>query len=453
MLTYLTERSHGATAMRLWLQVIGYLVLLAFTASIVRAEHWPQWRGLRGDGSSREEGIPTRWSSTENIHWKVKLPGQGHASPIVWGDRLFVVAGLPTTNERVLLCLDRLSGDTLWQSTVLTAPLEKMHELNSYASGTPATDGMFVVVAFLEPDGSEVDAAVVRARAGTLRANNKGKPVSPGNMVVAAFDFEGRRRWLVRPGPYISVWGFCASPVFFGDNVILSGDHDGDAYLVALDRRSGETVWKVPRQHRIRSHSTPIIREIDGRTQLLMSGAHEIVSYNPSDGSEHWRINGPQGRAVASLVYDGTHLLVPCGYPSRRVWAVRPDGRGDVTDTHVAWRIKQACPYVPSPVVVNGYFVMVSDNGVASCYRAADGEKLWMERIGRRYSASLVSVGELIYFLSDDGDTKIVRAGETFDVVAENPLAEPCYASPAISQGQIFVRGERRLFCIGRPQQ
>lgn len=415
-----------------------------------KEEDWSAWRGPRGDGSSLDRRTPTRWSSSENIAWKVTLPGQGHASPIVSGDRVFLVAGLPETRERVLLCLDRRSGVEIWRSTVFTAPLEKMHDLNSYASGTPVTDGDLIYVAFLEPDGSELDAAVVRARAGSLRANNAGKPVSPGQMVVAAFDFNGQRRWLARPGPYMSVWGFCSSPVVFEDKVILNGDHDGDAYLVALDRRTGETVWKVSRQYRIRSHSTPIIREVDGRTQMFMSGAHEIVSYNPRDGSEHWRVNGPQGRAVASLVYDGSRVLVPCGYPNRTVWAVRPDGNGDVTDTHVEWRIKQSCPYVPSPAVVDGYFLMVSDQGVASCYNASSGAKLWVERIGRRYSASLVNVGRLVYFLSDDGDTKVVRAGESYDLVAENPLGEPCYASPAISRGQLFVRGEQHLFCIGR---
>ena len=424
--------------------------IVALTSSDAQAEDWPNWRGPTGDGSSSEKNVPTRWSDSENIGWKVALPGQGHGSPIVWGNRLFLVACLPETKERVLLCHDRQSGQELWRSTVFTAPLESMHHLNSYASGTPATDGKLVYVAFLEPDGSQVDAAMIRARAGKLRADNSGKPVSPGRMVVAAFDFNGKPRWLVRPGPYISVWGFCSCPVLFEDMVILNGDHDGDAYLVALDRETGATRWKVNRQHRIRSHSTPIIRDVDGRIHLFMSGAHEIVSYNPRDGSEHWRINGPQGRAVASLVYDGSRLLVPCGYPNRQVWAVRPDGKADVTDTHVEWHIQQACPYVPSPVVIDNYFLMVADNGVASCYNATSGEKLWIKRIGSGYSASLVNAGRLVYFLSDDGDTTVVRAGKSFELISENPLNEPSYASPAISQGQIYLRGEKHLFCIGQ---
>ena len=424
------------------------LSLTVGAVAAAQAEDWPGWRGPRGDGSSLEKDVPVRWSATENIVWKVKLPGQGHASPIVWGEQLFLVAGIPETKERVLLCLERQSGHTLWRSSVLAAPLEAMHELNSYASGTPATDGEQIYVAFLEPDGSEVDAAVVRARAGKLRADNGGKSVSPGRMVVAAFDVDGNRRWLVRPGPYLSVWGFCSCPVLFEDKVILNGDHDGDAYLVALSRHTGKTLWKVPRRQRIRSHSTPIIRTIDGRTQLFMSGAHEIVSYDPSDGTEHWRVGGPQGRAVASLVYDGSRLIVPCGYPDRRVWAVRPDGQGNVTDTHVQWKIRQACPYVPSPVVVGDRFFMVSDKGIASGYDTTTGKRLWIERIGRRYSASLVTAGSLIYFLSDDGDTKVVRAGKSFELVAENSLDETCYASPAISRGQLFIRSEKHLFCV-----
>ena len=432
---------------------IVFVVFSGLTLSLslnVQAENWPQWRGSRGDGTSFEQNLPVQWSSTENIAWKVVLPGQGHASPVVWENRVFLVACIPGTRERVLLCLDRRNGHKLWNSKVIAAPLENMHDLNSYASGTPAPDGELIYVAFLEPDGSELDAAVVRARSGNLRADNSGRSVSPGRMVVAAFDFDGNLQWLVRPGPYVSVWGFCSNPVVFQETVILNADHDGDAYLIALDRRTGRTMWKVNRQHRIRSHSTPLFRTVNGRPHMFMSGGHEIVSYNPTDGSEHWRINGPRGRAVASLVYDGSRLLVPCGYPNRQVWAVRPDGQGNVTDTHVEWRIRRACPYVPSPVVVGNSFLMVSDNGVAGCYNATSGEQLWMERVGRRYSASLISSGRLVYFLSDDGDTKIVRAGPTFDLLADNPLDEACSASPAVSNGQIFIRGDRHLFCIGR---
>ena len=413
------------------------------------AEDWPMWRGPQGDGTSLETNVPVSWGATENVAWKVELPGEGHASPIVWQDRVFLALCLPEKQERVLLCLDRKSGKTIWQRSVLRAALEKKHPLNSYASSTPATDGKQIYVSFLEPDGSEVSAEVIRARAGNLLADNRGKPVSPGHMVVAAFDMQGRRKWLVRPGEFASVWGYCSCPVPFRDKVIVNGDHDGDAYIVALDRSTGNTIWKVARENRIRSHCTPIIRHIDGRTQMFVSGGHSIVSYDPSDGSQHWFTDGPTGRAVASLVYNGELLLVTAGYPRRRMLAIRPDGHGDVTDTHVAWEATKSCPYVPSPIAAGNHFLMVADNGIASCWDASTGQLHWRERIGRRYSASLVSAAGLVYFLSDDGIMKVVRPGEHFELVAQNELGEPCYASPAISSGQIFLRGEKHLYCIG----
>ncbi len=197
-------------------------------ADSVRAENWPGWRGPRGDGTSEEKEVPLRWDGTtgENIVWKTPLPGRGHSSPIVWGDRLFVVSCVEEQQARILFCVDRQSGQILWQRTVIAAPLEKRHNLNSSASGTPATDGELVYVTFLEADfGSK-------------------KGVTPGNMVVAAYDFAANPRWLVRPGRFSSVHGYCSSPVLFEDKVIVNGDHDGDAYIVALDRQTGKTAGK-----------------------------------------------------------------------------------------------------------------------------------------------------------------------------------------------------------------
>jgi len=389
------------------------------------AENWPCWRGPRGDGSSVEAGLPTQWDgpSGRNIAWKVPIPGTGHASPVVWGDRIFLVSALEDRQERTLLCLDRASGRTLWRRVVLETPLEPKHKLNSYASSTPATDGQMVYVTFLDRD----------------------------SMFAAAYDFDGNRCWAVRPGVFSSRHGYCSSVVLFEDLMIINGDHDGDAYLVALDRKSGQPVWKVPRENKTRSYCTPIIRQIDGRTQMILSGSLCVASYDPHDGSRHWIIDGPTEQYVASLVYNGRLLFMTAGFPEHHIMAIRPDGHGNVTDTHVAWHTQKGCSYVPSPIAsADGkYFLVVSDEGIASLFEASTGQRHWMERIGPHYSASLVGVDGLVHFLSDEGVTTIVRPGPVFDVVAENQLGEQCRASPAISQGRIYIRSKEHLFAIG----
>ncbi|MEN6493828.1 MAG: PQQ-binding-like beta-propeller repeat protein [Thermoguttaceae bacterium] len=402
------------------------LCLLQLTLP-VQAENWPGWRGPRGDGTSLERNIPTHWNGPkgENIAWKAEIPGQGHASPIVWGDRIFVVSAREDRQQRILVCLDRQTGRELWQRVVVETPLERKHKLNSCASSTPATDGEQVYVTFFDR----------------------------GQMLVAAYDFAGKERWLVRPGEFSSVHGYCSSVVLFKNLVIVNGDHDGDAYLVALDRGTGKTVWKTPRENKTRSYCVPIIRQFDGRTQMILSGSKCVASYDPNDGSRHWIMDGPTEQFVASVVDNGKLLFVTAGFPDYHILAIRPEGRGKVTDSQIVWRTQKGCSYVPSPIVsADGkYFVIVSDKGIASCFEASTGDRYWMERVGPHYSASLVSADGLIHFLSDKGVTTILRPGPTFDVVVTNDLGEDCYASPAISRGQIFVRSEKHLFAIGKP--
>ncbi|WP_425616968.1 PQQ-binding-like beta-propeller repeat protein [Anatilimnocola sp. NA78] len=427
--------------MRNWLPALCSLLLVGSCSWVVAGENWPCWRGPRGDGTSSETSLPVKWDATTgtNLAWKVPVEGSGHASPIVWDDRIFLTACLDASKERVLQCLDRVTGKTLWQKTVFTGPLETKHSLNSFASSTPATDGKLVFVSFLEVDGSTVPAPNVGAP----------RPITPGKMVVAAYDFAGNQKWLVRPGDFISAHGYCSSPVLFEDRVIVNGDHDGKSYMVALHHDTGEVVWKVPRANGIRSYVTPIIREIDGRTQMIFSGSKHIISLNPRDGSENWKIEGPTEQFVASMVYDGKLLFMAAGFPTYHVMGIKPDGRGDVTDTHIAWHATNAKCYVPSPVVVGDHLLVADDRGTANCFVAATGDRLWQERLGNHFSNSLVTANGLGYLVADDGLTKVVRPGEKLDVVAENPLGERCYSSPAIAHGQIFIRGEKHLFCLG----
>lgn len=404
--------------MKSWFPVV--LILLALRPAT--AENWPQWRGPRLDGTSTDKRIPIHWSGTSNVLWKTALPGGGHASPIVWNQHVFSVAALADTQERVLLCLDRKTGTIRWQRIVLTSPLEKKHNLNSHASSTPATDGQRVFTAFL--DRREV--------------------------VVAAHDFDGELVWTNRPGVFASMHGFCSSPILFQDKVIVNCDHDGDGYVVALDRATGRQLWRIERPNKTRSYCAPLIRDMAGRTQMVLSGSKCVASYDPRDGRQLWIIDGPTDQFVASPVFsEQTRLLyITGGFPDHHILAIQPDGSGNVTRSKIVWRTTKGVTYVPSPIVEGKWFLIVSDSGVAHCFDAATGDIAWTERLGEHH-ASLVSANGLVYFLSDRGVMNVVKPGQQFARVAENGLGEKTFASPALSDGQIFLRGDKHLFCIG----
>jgi outer membrane protein assembly factor BamB len=392
------------------------------------AEDWPGWRGPRGDGTSLETNLPVHWSAASNVLWKVAVPGAGHASPIVWRDRVFTVSARADTEERVLLCFDGTTGRPLWERTVVKAPFERTHPLNSHASSTPATDGELVFSAFLD----------VR------------------EVVVTAHDFSGQPRWQVRPGKFSSMHGFCSSPVIFEDRVIVNCDHDGDGYLVALARDDGRELWRIDRPNKTRSYCAPTIFEAGGRTQMVLSGTLCVASYDPRTGRQHWIIDGPTEQFVASIVLNrrANRFFMTGGFPEHHLLAIRPDGTGNVTDSHVAWRHSRASyvSYVPSPIAEGDYFLVVSDPGYACCFEAATGRLVWQEKLGEHH-ASLVSAAGLVYFLSDEGVMTVVRPGPSFEAVARNAIGEKCFASPALSGGRLYLRGDRSLFCITRGER
>ena len=416
--------------------------LLLFSTPLM-AENWPQWRGPRLDGTSKDSGFPV--STEGNVTWQVALPGSGHASPIVWQDRLFTVAALAENEERVLLCLDRASGKLLWQSTVLKAPPEGIHKLNSLASSTPATDGTHVFTAFLDNTPTE---ATRKANEG--RVIPKGE-VPKGTVVISAHDFSGKQVWQVRPGLFSSKHGFCSSPLVFEDKVIVNCDHDGDGYIVALAKADGKELWRIERPNNTRSYCVPLIREIGGRTQMVLSGTMCVTSYDPRTGKLLWIIDGPTEQFVASLVFsDQTGLLyMTGGFPEHHLLAIKPDGSGNVTDSHIAWRTNKGVAYVPSPIVEGGHFLIVSDSGVAHCFDAKSGEILWEERL-REHHASLSSAEGRVYFINDFGILRSVKPGKAYELLAESELKEKVFASPALSEGQIFIRGEKSLICLGK---
>jgi len=402
--------------------IVSLGLLTGFLGLVLPADaedSWPSWRGARGDGSSPDEVVPLQWDVQKNTIWKKSLPGKGHASPVVWKDHVFVVAAVE--ERRVLLCLDRRSGEEKWVETVLTSSREPIHRRNSLASSTPVTDGGLVYVSFL--DGDE--------------------------MYVAAYDFEGTRRWEKRPGVFSSVHGYCSSPILWKDKVIVNGDHDGDSYIVALDKNTGEEVWKTMRLNRTRSYCTPVIWTIEGRNQMVLSGDKTVASYDPDTGKRHWVIDGPTDQFVASLVYNGDLLFMTCGFPQRHMLAIDPRGSGNVTKSHVRWRTRKDPSYVPSPASIGKYFMVVSDSGKASCLEAGTGRLVWNQRIGREHGASAITVQGHVCFVSESGVMTVIKPGEEYAEVAKNELGEEMHASPVITRGQWLLRGEEHLFCIG----
>jgi len=403
------------------------VIVVAAVAAHGLAEEWPAWRGPRGDGTSTETGVPTRWSATENIAWKAPVPGTGHSSPVVWGDRVFVTTCIESDRARVLLCFDRRTGARRWDRTVLTAPLEKKNHLNSYASSTPATDGTRVWVTFL-------DFPHVR---------------------VVCYDAEGKEVWRKTPGQLHACHGFCSSLIPYKDMIILNADQDAElplrAYIVALDKATGAERWRIDRPNRIRSYTPPAIFEAAGRMQMVVSGCQCVASYDPDTGQQHWIIDGPTEQFCASLVYTDGLFMMTGGWPEKHILGIRPDGTGNVTETHVAWHLKdrKIVSYVPSPIARGKYFFLVSDGGIATCLEAETGKVMWSERLGRHHSASPVLAEGRLYFLDDAGTMHLVKAEPEFAVVATNDLGEPCRASPAISRGQIFIRSTKALYCIG----
>jgi outer membrane protein assembly factor BamB len=399
------------------------LLLLTGLTPRVTAENWPAWRGARGDGTSLETSAPTEWSTTRNIAWKTAVPGAGHSSPIVWEDRIFTATAMPEKKERVLLCLDRRTGQILWRHTVLIADLENKSGENSFASCTPATDGERVYVAFLDVK----------------------------QVAVAAVDFSGKQLWLVRPGEFQNDHGFSSSPILYEDKVILSAQGKQGNFLVALSRVDGHTLWKKALDNPSNSFGQPLTRLLAGRPQIILYGDKAVTSFNPQDGARLWFVESPSTDFVITPVFSEQAglLLSSSSWPKKELQAIKPDGQGDVTATKIVWKSATGAPYVPSPIAVGRFFLTVAEaSSEIYCFEAATGQILWHEPFGHSH-ASPVSAGGLVYFLNDKGVTQVIKPGEKYELVAANDLGEKCFASPALSHGQIFLRGATSLYCIG----
>jgi len=400
----------------------------AIAADALPADYWPQWRGPTLDGHSREKNVPLRWSRTENVAWKVPVPGAGHSSPIVWQDRIFLTTCIEKELKRRLLCFSRADGRLLWSRDILTAPLERKHPLNCYATGTPATDGRYVFAAFL---------------------------AAPDVWVVCC-DLDGNEIWRKSPGRFYSMHGWGCGPILYKDLVILNCDQDAprgqQAYIVALEKATGRERWRIDRPNKIRSYCNPLIVRAADRMQMVLTGSRCVASYDPDTGAQHWLIDGPTDQFVASPVYADETFFITGGYPTLHIMGIRPDGSGNVSATHVRWHQRTGASYVPSPIAFDKYFAVVSDEGLCTCVEARTGRRVWSRQLGAHHRPSPVCAEGRLYFLADNGDMFVLRAAPELELLATNSIGEDCFASPAISRGQIFIRSTTSLWCIGKAQ-
>jgi outer membrane protein assembly factor BamB len=389
----------------------------------VHSENWPQFRGARGDGVSAESNVPVQWDTTKNVAWKTRIPGEGHSSPAVWDRSIFLTTAAKDTGQRSLLRLDAVTGRIAWQQVAVTAPVENMHRENSAASSTAVTDGTYVFTSF--QNGSRVD--------------------------VQCYDFTGRRIWTQQPLTFRGMHGYSYTPVLFRDLVIYDFSQNDQSAVIALDKKTGQQRWRYNRKKQEISHVTPIVIEGD-RPQLVVCGGDEIRGFDPATGRSLWWADGPTDVCVAGISFGEDTVFVNGGYPRKTRMAVKTTGAGDVTQTHVAWSTGREVTYVPSPVYYNGHLYTVVDDGLVYCFEAKSGNATWNHRIGGRFRSSLMLANGNVYATNDKGLTTVFRATpEKFVAVATNDLAEFCYATPAISNGRLYMRTATHLYCISGP--
>ena len=418
----------------------------------VQAENWPQWRGPDGNGVSLEEGLPSRWSSEENVTWKAPLRGLGLSSPVVWGDHIFVTSQLgkrvlrdgnhPTlvTDERVedekplgdaedtegirflVEAFHRSDGRRLWEHEVeAQGELNPVHQKHNLATPSAATDGERVYALF-------------------------------GTGQVVALDMEGELVWKrhlgEEYGPFTINWGHASSPTVYQNLLILLCDHEPTSYLLAVDTRTGENVWKVDRGSGQFSYSTPTIVASSAGDELIVNSSERIDAYDPTTGEFLWHTGESNRFPIPVPSADDGVIYTSRGYRSGPYMAIQAGGRGDVTQSHVAWRVPTGAPYVSSLVHYQGLIYMANGAGVVTCIDAKTGERVWQERTGGIYSASPVAGDGKIYLLSETGETAVFAAGREPNILARNQIDGRLIASPAISNGRLYLRTDDHLLSI-----
>jgi outer membrane protein assembly factor BamB len=404
-------------------------------AGVVNAQTWPQFRGPNTQGRSAETGLPLKWSGAENIMWKTELPGESWSSPVVWGNRVFITTATDGGVSCRVIAIDRKTGAILWNKEVFKQIIRRKENRNTYATPTPATDGKLVYACF--GDGS-----------------------------FAALDFEGRVVWINRDYPFYGQHGLGTSLLLHDGLLIMArdGSSDGEdkkigwqtpwdkSYVLALDAKTGKERWKTGRGLSRISHGTPAIWTApNGRAQVISEAGDVLQGFDLKTGERLWssEVIG-EGKAPSVVLGDGLAFTSGGWGGKESIKAFRLGGKGDLKESNLVWEQRKGMPKVPSMIYVNRYLFAITDGGVATCMKADTGELVWQQRIGGNFSASPVASEGRIYFVGDNGETTVIKAGPEFEILAKNPLGEKVQASPAISQGQMFIRTERHLFAIGK---
>jgi outer membrane protein assembly factor BamB len=386
---------------------------------------WPWWRGPTRNGFADKTPVPTILSEQENVIWKVPVPGRGHSSPTVVGNRIFLATA--DTNQQVhsVLAYDRATGKSLWQVEVSRGGFpEKNHAKNTEATSTVASDGELLFATFYHHDQVE----------------------------AVALNFEGEVKWRRDVGPFHPrryEYGYAPSPMIYRNTVIITAEYDGDSFIAALDLKTGKQVWKTPRPNMI-TFSTPVVTAVQGKDELLISGAEKVSAYDPTNGKPLWSVPGTTFATCGTMVWDGDIVFASGGYPKAETLAI------NAVTHEVLWRNNQKC-YEESMLAVDGYLYAFTGNGVFFCWRGSDGKEMWKSRLKGPVSASPVLAGGNIYWANELGTLFVIRPNpERFELVAENTVGSDSFPSPAICGGQIFLRvgqntnGERQewLYCF-----
>ena len=392
------------------------------STGMITSDDWPSWRGSKTDGVATGTAVPTRWSVSENVKWKGKIPGRGHSSPIIVGERIYLETADEKNQVQSVLCLDRADGKEIWQTTVHKGKFEKaVHQENTQASTTLACDG---------------------ERLYTLFLNDR-------HIWASAMDLDGKVLWKKSIGGFSSKFGFSSSPALYQSMLLIAADHQQGGFIVALKCKSGDVVWRKKRPSKS-SYASPRVVSLGGRDQMVIGGCGFFASYNPLTGEELWKKKGTAEAGVGTPVVVDDLVVASGGYPESNTLAVNADGK-------VVWeeRIKS---YVPSLIAYEGHVYIVPDDGVFHCLEAKTGQEKWKKRVGGNFRVSPILSDGNIFTTDMSGKTTVFKADPTkYELVAENQLGTEGFASPAVSRGQLFLRvadsssGPRQewIYCIG----
>lgn len=412
------------------LGILIFLVLWLITCDVIRGENWPRFRGPSGQGISSETDLPVTWSKDENIKWTADLPGQGWSSPIVFKDHIFLTAATEEGVSCRVICINRQDGSIVWSKEVHRQKPGPMRKQNSYATPTPVTDGKLVYSVFY--DGT-----------------------------VIAVDFSGNIVWKNNEVQFFSLHGLGASPILTNGQIIMPFDGSSreetqvgwkvpweKAVILSLDAEDGSVRWKGSRGKSRVGHVTPIL--VDDDKQLISAGGDRVQGFDPNTGERIWSIYS-QGEGVtpSPVVGDGL-LYTSSGFEAPTLRAVRLGGKGEVTNSHIAWEQKNGVAALASLLYVKPYLYSISRDNILHCLDAATGDIVWRERLTGTYSASPIYADGRIYILSAEGETLVLHPGAKYDEIARNDISDTCNASMAISQGNFYIRSAKKLYCIGK---